>query len=360
MRVAPLAITAALLFASACAGSDSTQVVTATTTPPAAASTDTATADTTTTAPTSTTTAPTSTTTTTDVGCADPPVCFYAAGEDVCSIDGNPPCADDPRNIYVNETIGFSFAFDENLRRLGTDTDGRIQLVDEYFVPGDPFIVVSWEPTMGRTIDMFYDELVASSDPDVIRIWDWSTDGLGGFDWESADGSVPQRNVRVVHPDPYSGQAVLIESIGSCMAFCEGADGDAGADPQWTEVVGMIRDTWTWLEPAERKVEDCGVLGGGRYRVRFAPGAFGTRIECALVRGETYLFRVGVAEGQTLTARVSSVEDNAVFAISSPSGALLAAEQTESVVSSTDAGSYEIVVGSIRGNAPFALEIDVR
>ncbi len=353
MRVTPLVVTAALLFASACAGSDSTRVATATTTPPAAASTDTAPADT-------TTTAPASTTTTTDVGCADPPVCFYAAGENVCSVDGNPPCADNPRNIYVNETIGFSFAFDENWRRLGTDNDGRIQLVDEYFVPGDPFIVVSWGPTMGRTIDMFYDELVASSDPDVIRIWDWSTGGLGGFDWESADGSRPQRNVRAVHPDPYSGQAILIESIGSCLAFCQEANGDVGADLRWIEIVGMIRDTWTWLEPAERKVDDCGVLGGGRYRVRFDPGAFGTRIECALVRGENYLFRVRVAEGQTLTAGVSSVEDNAVFAISSPSGALLAEEQTELVVSITDAGSYEIVVGSIRGNAPFALEIDVR
>jgi len=234
---------------------------------------------------------------------------------------------DDPRNIYVNETIGFSFAFDENWRRLGTDTDGRIQLVHEYFVPGDPFVVVSWEPTMGRTLDMFADELAASSGPDVITAWDWATGELGGFDWESADGSVPQRNVRAVHPDPYSGQAILIESIGSCTALCQ----EAGGDPQWTEVVGMIRDTWTWLEPAEREVADCGVLGGGRYRVRFAAGAFGTRIECALVRGETYLFRVGVAE-----------------------------DQTESVVSGTDAGNYEIVVGSIRGNAPFALEIDVR
>jgi len=234
---------------------------------------------------------------------------------------------DDPRNIYVNETIGFSFALDEDWRRLGTDTDGRIQLVDEYFAPGDPFIFVSWEPTMGRTLDMFADELAASSGPDVITACDWATGELGGFDWESADGSVPQRNVRAVHPDPYSGQAILIESIGSCMALCQ----EAGGDPQWTEVVGMIRDTWTWLEPAEREVADCGVLGGGRYRVRFAAGAFGTRIECALVRGETYLFRVGVAE-----------------------------DQTESVVSGTDAGSYEIVVGSIRGNAPFALEIDVR
>ncbi len=352
MRVTPLVITAALLFASACAGSGSSEVATATTTTPTttvAAQTDTAPADT-------TTTAPASTTTTTDVGCADPPVCFYAAGENVCSVDGNPPCADDPRNIYVNETIGFSFAFDENWRRVGTDTDGRIQLVDEYFVPGDPFIVVSWEPTMGRTIDMFQDELIVSSGPDVIRVWDWATGELGGFEWESADGSVPQRNIRAVHPDPYSGQAILIESIGSCMAFCGEADGE----PHWNHAVAMIRDTWTWLEPAEREVADCGVLGGGRYRVRFAPGAFGTRIECALVRGETYLFRVGVAEGQTLTTRVSSVENNAVFAISSPSGALLTEEQTEMVVSGTDAGSYEIVVGSIRGNAPFALEIDVR
>ena len=164
MRVTPLVITAALVFASACGDSGSSEVATATTTTPTtttAAPPGTAPVET-------TTTAPSSTTTTTDVGCADPPVCFYAVGENVCSVDGNAPCADDPRNIYVNETIGFSFAFDDNWRRLGTDTDGRIQLVHEYFVSGDPFIVVSWEPTMGRTLDMFVDDLIASSDPDAI------------------------------------------------------------------------------------------------------------------------------------------------------------------------------------------------
>ncbi|NDH76649.1 MAG: hypothetical protein EBY52_07945, partial [Actinobacteria bacterium] len=222
MRVTPLVITAALVFASACGDSGSSEVATATTTTTTAAPPDTTPVDT-------TTTAPSSTTTTTDVGCADPPVCFYAVGENVCSVDGNAPCADDPRNIYVNETIGFSFAFDENWRRLGTDTDGRIQLVHEYFVPGDPFVVVSWEPTMGRTLDMFADELITSSDPDSIGASDWTTDELGGFEWESAEGSVPQRNVRAVHPDPYSGQAILIESIGSCMAFCEEADRDEAA-----------------------------------------------------------------------------------------------------------------------------------
>lgn len=353
MRVAPLVITAALVFASACGDSGSPDVASATTTTTATASTDTAPADT-------TTTAPSSTTTTTDVGCADPPVCFYAAGENVCSVDGNAPCADDLRNIYVNETIGFSFAFDENWRRLGTDTDGRIQLVHEYFVPGDPFIVVSWEPTMGRNLDMFADELIASADNDAIGAWDWATDELGGFEWESAEGSVPQRNVRAVHPDPYSGQAILIESIGSCMAFCEEADRDEAADSQWNQTVGMIRDTWAWWEPAEREVDECNVLGGGRYRVRFPAGAFGTRIECALVRGETYLFRVGVADGQTLTARVLSAENNAVFSLTAPSGELLAEGVVGALWSDTDAGSYEIIVGSIRGNAPFALEIDVR
>ncbi len=353
MRVTPLVITAALVFASACGGSESSEVATATTATTTTAPPDTAPVDT-------TTTAPASTTTTTNVGCADPPVCFYAVGENVCTVEGNPSCADDPRNIYVNETIGFSFAFDENWRRLSTDTDGRIQLVHEYFVPGDPFIVVSWEPTMGRTLDMFADELFGSSDPDAIRVWDWATDELGGFEWESAEGPVPQRNVRAVHPDPYSGQAILIESIGSCMALCNEADGDAAADPHWNQTVGMIRDTWTWWEPAEREVDECSVRGGGRYRVRFDAGAVGTRSGCARVRGEAYLFRIEVAEGQTLTARVSSIEDNAVFAISSPSGALLAEGQTELVVSGTDAGSFEIVVGSIRGNAPFTLEIDVR
>ena len=57
---------------------------------------------------------------------------------------------------------------------------------------------------------------------------------------------------------------------------------------------------------------------------------------------------------------MSSVENNAVLALSSPSGELLAEGVVGALWSDTDAGSYEIVVGSIRGNAPFTLEIDVR
>ena len=234
-----------------------------------------------------------------------PPGVFYAVGENVCSVDGNAPCADDPRNIYVNETIGFSFAFDDNWRRLGTDTDGRIQLVHEYFVPGDPFIVVSWEPTMGRTLDMFADDLIAPSDPDAIGAWDWATDELGGFEWESAEGlflnamSVPFTPTRTrgrrssSSPSARAWRSARSRRRRRCRFAVEP---DRRDDPRHLDMVGAGGRRSTSAT--------CSAEGG---TASGSCGSLRTRIECALVRGETYLFRVEVAEGQTLTAGVSSV-----------------------------------------------------
>ena len=355
------AIIAVLLIASSCGASDSAQNAATTTTTEAAAPTTTE-PPTTTEAAVPTTTTPSDTTTTEPSGCADPPRCSYGEGQDICTVDSR--CAGDPDDVYVNETIGFSFTIDPDWRRLETD-DGSVLLVNRYFGPEDPYITISWEPTMGRTIDMFYNDLVASSDGSTVSVWDWSgpdtsyvreLDGALALNWESELGLYPQRFIRAIHPDPYAKQSVVIESFGSCLEFCP----PEFPNDQWDQVVGLISNSFDWAEPAAADAAECLGLGGGRYEVNFPAGEFGTTVSCALVRGDQYLFRVAVAAGQTLTASVTSLESNAVFALVSPSGQVLATDQTELVVPETEAGTYEFEVGSTRGNSSFDLSLDVR
>jgi len=384
MRATLLTLTLALVLSS-CAASDapgdtvasapetdapSTTDASATTAPPTTEPTTTTLAPADGSTTTTTSTPPTTTAAAEPADCADPPDCSYAAGEDVCTDGVAVVCLEDPGGVYVNETIGFSFRIDPDWRRVESALDDRVVLVHRYHLGGSPYIEVSWGWTMGRAIDMYYDELMAvGTEYGAIRVWDWSGSdeiyavdlaGVRALDWETLHRAAPQRNLRAVHPDPYSGQSVLIESFGSCVLFCGGDEDLSPEDAQWVEIVGLIRDSWTWLEPAERDTADCGVLGGGRYRVEFPAGSFGTTVGCSAVRGESYVFRVEVGAGQTLTATVTSVEDNAVFGVTSPSGAVLADERTDLVVTETEAGDYEIVVGSVRGNATFELVLDVR
>ena len=241
---------------------------------------------------TSTSTPPTTTAATAPAGCADPPDCSYAAGEDVCTDGVAAVCVEDPGGVYVNETIGFSFRIDADWRRVESALDDRVVLVHRYHRGGNPYIEVSWGWTMGRTIDMYHDELIAQAEYGAIRVWDWSESdeiyavdlaGVRALDWEALHRAAPQRNLRAVHPDPYAGHSVLIESFDSCVAFCGGDEELSSEDAQWVEIVGLIRDSWTWLEPAERDTADCGVLGGGRYRVEFPAGSFGTTVGCCLL-----------------------------------------------------------------------------
>ena len=84
-----------------------------------------------------------------------------------------------------------------------SDTDGRIQLVHEYFVSETPSLSCRGNRRWAAP-STCSPTTIAASDPGAIGAWDWATDELGGFEW-SRLRSVPQRNVRAVHPDPYSG-----------------------------------------------------------------------------------------------------------------------------------------------------------
>jgi hypothetical protein len=98
-------------------------------------------------------------------------------------------------------------------------------------------------------------------------------------------------------------------------------------------------------------------------RIRFARGRTTTVIKDAVVRGtrDRYILRAG--RGQTLTAHITSLEDNAVFNIYR-----LANRQTlDGAEETTDwtgelphAGDYVIEVGPTRGNATYTLEITIR
>ncbi len=112
--------------------------------------------------------------------------------------------------------------------------------------------------------------------------------------------------------------------------------------------------------------------------IRFARGASGAEVQGAVVRGERALFSLEARAGQTLTARITAPEDNAVFQIWHP-GAVPRQQDGMAMVDGTalpgagegeDArswsgrlpasGAYLIVVGGTRGNAAFRLSVTVR
>lgn len=112
--------------------------------------------------------------------------------------------------------------------------------------------------------------------------------------------------------------------------------------------------------------------------IRFARGTSGAEVTGAVVRGERALFSLEARAGQTLTARITAPEGNAVFQIWRP-GAVPRQQDGMAVIDGTalpgaaegeDArswsgklpasGAYLIVVGGTRGNAEFRLSVTVQ
>jgi hypothetical protein len=100
---------------------------------------------------------------------------------------------------------------------------------------------------------------------------------------------------------------------------------------------------------------------GKTRRVRFPKGRNSVVLNGAAVRGteDRYILRAG--RGQTMSLRITSTEDNAVFDIIPPGGGQpLASEQTEWTGQLASAGDYTIVVGGTRGNATYSLRVTIR
>ena len=104
---------------------------------------------------------------------------------------------------------------------------------------------------------------------------------------------------------------------------------------------------------------------GTKKRVRFPRGSTSTVLKGGVIRGDRDTYILGVREGQRMTVRITSVEDNAVFQIYKPGGKERLDRAGEDEVITRwigrfpASGDYVIVVGGTRGNASYKLEIKI-
>ncbi len=94
-------------------------------------------------------------------------------------------------------------------------------------------------------------------------------------------------------------------------------------------------------------------------RFEFGPGASLGFVEDAVVSGTRNVHRVGANAGQFATIDIVSVEDNAVFDVIGPNGEWILREETEASLQIPLTGDYSIVVGGIRGNASYTLNLEI-
>jgi len=138
-------------------------------------------------------------------------------------------------------------------------------------------------------------------------------------------------------------------------AVGSGASAPTSGDEAETSERTLVTATDSEVEEVPAAVDVFGV----DETVRFEPGGTSAMMSNAVVRGERNRYTLEAAAGQTMIVSIASLEDNAVFDVYGPDGALLAAERTsESIVLPSD-GSYVIIVGGTRGNASDDLKVDI-
>lgn len=104
---------------------------------------------------------------------------------------------------------------------------------------------------------------------------------------------------------------------------------------------------------------------GVKQKIRFAKGASSSTVSGAVVRGDSDRYYVGAKKGQTMSVKITSEEDNAVFQIYLPGEekALHGAGDGDDATNwsgelPADA-EYVIVVGGTRGNATYKLKVSI-
>lgn len=104
---------------------------------------------------------------------------------------------------------------------------------------------------------------------------------------------------------------------------------------------------------------------GVKQKLRFARGASSATVHGAVVRGDRDRYYVGAKKGQTMSVKITSEEDNAVFQVYLPGEeeALPGAGDGDDAKDwsgelPSDA-EYVIVVGGTRGNASYTLKVSI-
>lgn len=105
---------------------------------------------------------------------------------------------------------------------------------------------------------------------------------------------------------------------------------------------------------------------GVKQKVRFPRGSSSTTISGAVVRGDRDRYYLEAKKGQTMSVKISSEEDNAVFQIYLPgeqealSGAGDGDDATNWSGELPADAEYVIVVGGTRGNASYKLTVSIK
>lgn len=92
---------------------------------------------------------------------------------------------------------------------------------------------------------------------------------------------------------------------------------------------------------------------GKDVRIEFAPGESGSSFTGDIVRGDTDHYHLEAQAGQTMSVGLVSIENNAVFAIYTPSGYPLVVEEVDRSVVLPETGDYILEISSVRGNAGY-------
>ncbi|QZZ22440.1 hypothetical protein J5X98_08735 [Leptothermofonsia sichuanensis E412] len=100
-------------------------------------------------------------------------------------------------------------------------------------------------------------------------------------------------------------------------------------------------------------------------RIRFKPGESSAMVQTAVIRGTRDTYLLDAQKGQTMTVRIQSLENNAVFDIVTPpnragQGRVLKQEAVFWSGQLPDSGDYKVVVGSTRGNASYKLQVTIK
>ena len=95
-------------------------------------------------------------------------------------------------------------------------------------------------------------------------------------------------------------------------------------------------------------------------RVTFNPGESAATVSNAVIRGERDVYLLGASGGQQMDLSITSLENNAVFDVVSPSGYILAREAMDETVFLSHTGDYQVIVGGTRGNATYELTVGIQ
>jgi hypothetical protein len=100
-------------------------------------------------------------------------------------------------------------------------------------------------------------------------------------------------------------------------------------------------------------------------RIKFAKGKHSATVSNSVIRGEEDTYILGAGAGQTMSVKITSLEDNAVFQIENPTGEYMEnAGEGDDAMKWTgtlpDKGDYKIIVGGTRGNATYKLTVSIK